>query len=49
MIANNHLRQAGPVLLVEDNVAHAELIMAAAAAIVPRPQMIHLLDGEAAV
>jgi CheY-like chemotaxis protein len=49
MIVNNHLKRSGPVLLVEDNVAHAELIMAAASAIVPRPQMIHLIDGEAAL
>ncbi len=49
MIIDNHPKRSGPVLLVEDNVAHAELIMAAAAAIVPRPQMIHLIDGEAAL
>ncbi len=49
MIIDDHLKRSGPVLLVEDNVAHAELIMAAASAIEPRPQMIHLIDGEAAL
>ena len=49
MIVNNHLTRSGPVLLVEDNIAHAELIMAAAAANEPQLQMIHLIDGEAAL
>ena len=49
MIIDNHLKRSGPVLLVEDNVGHAELIMAAASAIEPKPQMIHLIDGEAAL
>ena len=49
MIVNNHLTRSGPVLLVEDNIAHAELIMAAAAANEPQLKMIHLIDGEAAL
>ena len=49
MIVNNHLKRSGPVLLAEDNVGHAGLIMAAASTIEPRPQMIHVINGEAAV
>ncbi len=49
MIVNNRRRQSGLVLLVEDNVAHAELIMMAVSAIEPAVKMIHVIDGEAAL